>query len=63
MHPKMNSKKRIMLMLSKDKDKERTLKVARKREDNHRERILNKIMKFLIRNSEPQDSEYIYAKC
>ena len=52
-----------MLMLSKDKDKERTLKVARKREDNHIERILNKIMKFLIRNSEPQDSEYIYSKC
>lgn len=63
MHPKMNSEKRTMLMLSKDKDKERTLKAARQREDNHIERILNKIMKFLIRNSEPQDSEYIYSKC
>ena len=57
----MNSKKSIILMLSKDK--ERILKVARKRENNHIERILNKIMKFFIRNSEPQDSENIYSKC
>lgn len=57
----MNSKKSVILMLSKDK--ERILKVARKRENNHIERILNKIMKFLIRNSEPQDSENIYSKC
>lgn len=49
MHPKMNSEKRTMLMLSKDKDKEST---KLKREDNHIERIPNKIMKFLIRNSE-----------